>query len=316
MSTSADDERHRFQRRPRCTIYRSGMTRTTLRADWLAYAGRAVLAFSVLVPAVELWRIAVLGRGDDLAIAIGATAAYLPMHVRHVYHGLQGRRPRAAVATLVAMAVVMVSAWLLIGAQWVFMFASLAVSVLCALPTRFALPAAAVVVLWPLLYDWSPPLAEGVYSGPYLTLSLLFRATSLFAVIWLVAASRRLSGVRAALSAAAVREERAALHEDLRATLGRQLAHVAELSAQADALAGRRDPATADVLADLVGASRSALTEVTRLVEAYQRVSARPELEAAAALLTGAGIDAEMVRAARSNGMLMLPSAADEAARS
>jgi len=291
------------------------MTRPAGRADWPAYAGRAVLVFSVLVPAAELWRIAVLGRGDDLAVAIVATVAYLPMHLRHVHHGLHGRRPRAAVATLVMMAAVMVSAWWLIGAQWVFMFASLAVSALCALPTRFALPTAAAVVLWPLLYDWSPPIADGVYSGPYLTLSLLFRATSLFVVVWLVAASRRLSGVRAALSAAAVREERAALHEDLRATLGRQLAHVAALSSRADALAGRRDPATADVVAELVGASRSALTEVTRLVDAYRRVAARSELEAAAALLSGAGIDAEMVRAARRHGTLMLPGPADEAER-
>jgi hypothetical protein len=291
------------------------MTRPTERADWLTYPGRAVLAFSVLVPAIELWRIAVLGRGDDLAIAIGATAAYLPLHLRHVYHGLQGRRPRAAVATLALMAVVMVSAWWLIGPQWVFMFASLAVSALCALRTRFALPAAAVIVLWPLLYDWSPPIADGVYSGPYLTLSLVFRATSLFTVVWLVAASRRLSGVRAALSAAAVRAERAALHEDLRATLGQQLTQLAAVSANADALARRRDPATADVVAELVGASRTALTDVTRLVDAYQRVAARPELEAAAALLTGAGIDAEMVRVARQRGTLMLPAPADEEAR-
>jgi two-component system, NarL family, sensor histidine kinase DesK len=315
MSPPADDEHHRFQRpaRPRPIV--PGMTGPARQVDWLAYASRAVLAFSVLVPVVELWRIGVLGRGDDLAVAIGATAAYLPLHLRHVYHGLQGRRPPAAVATLALMAAVMVSAWWLIGAQWVFMFASLAVSALCALPTRFALPAAAVTVSWPLLYDWSPPIADGVYSGPYLTLSLLFRATSLFAVVWLVAASRRLSGVRTALSAAAAREERAALQEDLRATLGRQLAELAAVSARADALARRRDPATADLVAELVGASRTALTDVTRLVDAYQRVAARPQLEAAAALLSGAGIDAEMVRAARQHGPLLLPAPADEDAR-
>jgi hypothetical protein len=291
------------------------MTGTAPRADWLAYAGRAVLTFSVLVPAVELWRIGVLADGDDLAIAIGATAAYLPLHLRHVFHGLQGRRPRAAVATLGVMTAVMVAAWAVIGAQWVFMFASLAVSALCALPTRFALPAAAAVVLWPLLYDWSPGVADGVYSGPYLTLSLLFRATSLFAVVWLVAASRRLRGLRAAVAAAAVRAERAALQEDLRATLGAPLGRVAELSARADALAARRDPETSAVLADLVRASRTALTDVTRLVDAYQRVVARSELEAAAALLTGAGVDAEMVRAARATGSLVLPAPADERAR-
>jgi hypothetical protein len=292
------------------------VTRPAGGADWLAHAGRAVLTFSVLVPAVELWRIGVLASGADLAIAIGATAAYLPLHLRHVYHGLKGRRPRAAVPTLAVMTAVMVSAWWLIGQQWVFMFASLAVSALCALPTRFALAAAAAVVVWPALYyDWSPGIANGVYSGPYLCLSLLFRATSLFAVIWLVAASRRLSGVRAALSAAAVRAERAALQEDLRTTLGRPLSHVAALSVRADDLAARRDPATADSVAELVAASRTALTDVTRLVDSYQRVVARSELEAAAALLTGAGIDAAMVRAARESGALVLPTAPDQTAR-
>jgi two-component system sensor histidine kinase DesK len=291
------------------------MTRPEERTDWLAYAGRAVLVFSVLVPAIEVWRVGVLGGGEGLPIAVGATAAYLPLHLRHVYHGLRGRRPRAAVATLAVMAAVMISAWWLIGPQWVFMFASLAVSALCALPTRFALPAAAVIVLWPLgYYSWSPPIADGVYSGPYLTMALLFRATSLFAVVWLVAVSRRLSGVRAALAAAAVREERAALHDDLRATLGPQLARLAAVSEQADVLAGRRDPVTAEVVTGLVRASRTALTDVTRLVDAYQRVAAGPQLTAAAALLNGAGIDAEMVRAARRRGTLMLPGLADEEA--
>jgi two-component system, NarL family, sensor histidine kinase DesK len=315
VSSYADDERHRFRRRALARIYGSTMTRRSRRDDWLVHAGRAVLAFSVLVPVVELWRIGVLGHGDDLAVAIGATAAYLPLHLRHVYHALQGRRPRAAVGTLAVMAAVMVVAWWLIGQQWVFMFASLAVSALCALPTRYALAAAAAIVLWPLLYDWSPPIAEGVYSGPYLSLSLLFRATSLFAVVWLVAASRRLSGVRTALAAAAVSAERAALQEDLRTRLGRPLGEVAATSARADAFARRRDPATADVVAELVTASRTALTDVTRLVDVYQRVAARPELEAAAALLTGAGIDADMVRAARESGPLVLPAGADAVER-
>jgi hypothetical protein len=126
----------------------------------------------VLVPVIELWRIAVLGRGEDLAVAIAATAAYLPLHVRHVSSGLQGRRPRGGVTTLAVMTAVIVGAWSLIGQQWVFMFASLAVSMLCALPTRYALPAAAAAVLWPLAYDWSPPITDDVYSGPYLSLSL------------------------------------------------------------------------------------------------------------------------------------------------
>jgi two-component system sensor histidine kinase DesK len=173
----------------------------------------------------------------------------------------------------------------------------------------------AAVVLWPLFYDWSPQLADGVYSGPYLAVSLLFRATSLFAVVWLVAATRRLDGVNAALATAAARAERVVLQEDLRAGLGRPLGRVADLSARAAELAGRRDPATAAVVVDLVSASRTALTDVARLVDAYQRVTSRSELEAAAALLSGAGIDADMVRAARERGPLVLPGPADQVAR-
>jgi hypothetical protein len=219
------------------------------------------------------------------------------------------------VITLGVMAGVMVTAWWLIGQQWVFMFASLAVSALCALPTRFALPTAAVIVGWPLFYDWSPPLADGVYSGPYLSLALVFRATSLFAVAWLVAASRRLSGVRATLAAAVVREERAALQEDLRAALSGPLGELTDLSASAAALARRGQPETADLIRQLAAASRSALTDVTRLVDAYQRVAARPQLEAAADLLNGAGIDAETVRAARRQGALVLSDSSGERSR-
>src|SRR4051812_31168417 len=120
MSAPTDDERHRFVRRAAHSIYGSKMTRPARRTGWLAYAGWAVLTFSVLVPAVELWRIGVLDSGEHLAIGIVATATYLPLHLRHVYHALQGRRPVFAVATLGAMTTVMVVAWVMIGQQWVF----------------------------------------------------------------------------------------------------------------------------------------------------------------------------------------------------
>src|SRR5690349_19562597 len=106
MSPPTDDERHRFRQSTLHAIYGSHMTGSARRTDWLAHAGRAVLAFSVAVPAIELWRIGVFDSGADLAVAIIATAAYLPLHLRHVYYGLQGGRPRGAIVTLGLMAAV------------------------------------------------------------------------------------------------------------------------------------------------------------------------------------------------------------------
>jgi hypothetical protein len=65
MSPAADDERHRFPRPGRFSIYRSGMSGRAGRADWLPVAGPAVLAFSVQVPGVEPWRIGVLDHAGD-----------------------------------------------------------------------------------------------------------------------------------------------------------------------------------------------------------------------------------------------------------
>src|SRR5436305_10927364 len=77
-------------------------------------AGRVVLVFSAIVPANELWRLGEFTSTSDFVVAACATALYLPLHLRHVAYGLQGRRPRAAVLTLLVMASVMIAAWLII----------------------------------------------------------------------------------------------------------------------------------------------------------------------------------------------------------
>ena len=277
------------------------------RQEHLSAAVRATLAFSVLVPATELWRIGLFVSTPKLVIAVAATALYLPLHLRHVYYGLQSRRPSFAVLTLGLMAMVMFAAWLAVGQLWVFMFASLAVSMMCALETRVALVLVGALVLSPLLYSWSVHPNDSGYGGPYLTAALVFRSVSLFTVVWLVGATGRLRAVQTALAAAAVQEERAQLREELRHGLGERLAGVAALAAQAQEQGAVRDPATSHTVAELIDGSRATLSEVTRIVDSYQRVSARPELEAAAQLLTGAGIDAGMIRAARERNGLVLP---------
>src|SRR4051812_25668975 len=270
-------------------------------------AGRVVLAFSAVVPANELWRLGEFTSTRNFVVAVVATALYLPLHLRHVAYGLQGRRPRAALLTLLVMAVVMFAAWAVIGQLWVFMFASLAVSIMCTLPMRAAVALSSALALSPLFYDWSPPLSDSTHSGQYLAITLVFRSTSLFVLVWLVAASARLQEVRAALSAAAVQEERAQMQEELRAGIGSRLGRLGELAARADALATTGAPAAEEALRDVVATSRATLAHVKGVVDSYQRVAARDEWEAAAALLSGAGIDAGMVQAARDRGGFVLP---------
>jgi len=272
-----------------------------------ALAGRVVLAFSAIVPANELWRLEVFTSTRDFVVAAVATALYLPLHLRHVAYGLQGRRPAGALLTLAIMTAVMIAAWLVIGQLWVFMFASLAVSIMCTLPMRVGVTLAAALALSPLLYDWSPPLTSTAYSGQYLAITLVFRSTCLFVLVWLVAASSRLHGVQAALAGAVVQEERMQMQAELRSTIGSRLGELAALADRADTLADACDPAAEDVLREVISTSRATLAHVKGVVASYQRVAARDELQAAAALLTGAGIDAGMVQAARDRGGFVLP---------
>jgi hypothetical protein len=125
--------------------------------------------------------------------------------------------------------------------------------------------------------------------------------------VWLVAASARLNGVQAALAAAAVQEERAQLQDELRETIGARLAYLAELADRADGLAAAHDPAAEAALQDVITTSRATLAHVKGVVDSVQRVAASKEWKAAAELLTGAGIDARMVQAARDSGGFVLP---------
>jgi len=272
-----------------------------------ALAGRVVLAFSAIVPANELWRLAEFTSTRHFLVALVATALYLPLHLRHVAYGLQGRRPSGALVTLAIMTSVMVVAWLIVGQLWVFMFASLAVSIMCTLPMRVAVAVSGALALSPLLYDWSPPMGNTAYSGQYLAITLVFRSTCLFVLVWLVAASSRLQGVQAALAAAAIQEERAQMQEELSHTIGARLVRLAELARRADGLASTHDTGTESAVREVITASRATLAHVKGVVDSYQRVAARDEWQAAAALLSGAGIDASMVQAARDRGAFVLP---------
>lgn len=277
-------------------------------ASWSDRAALATLVFSVAIPLMELWRIQAFDDSARLAIALVAIACYLPLHVRHLVYGLRARIAPGGRVTLALMAGIMIAAWVLVGVDWVFLLASLVVSVLVTLPVRVSLVLAAAVVLSPMaVYGLTSTHGNLQLSGSYLSVSLLFRSTCLFVVVWLVAASRRLHDLQAALADAAIADERQRLQEELRQRLGGRLRQIADNAHRADELVAAGDPTTTPAVRDMIAASRATLSEVKRIVDSYQRVSARPELEATAALLSVAGVDAEAVRAARGRGEYVRP---------
>jgi two-component system, NarL family, sensor histidine kinase DesK len=263
----------------------------------LAIAG--AVGFTVLLPAVELGRIAVDGATTvglpvgPLVPALVATAAFLPLHLWHVVHALRGSRPPGAGWTLAAMALVIVAATPLVGPRWLYMFASLALSVLIVVrpPWSFIGCLGLAVVMAPLALA----LGEPGWSAIYFPVTVAWRGVTLFVFVWLVAAARQLQAARLALTDEVVLRERLRIEGELRATVGEALATIAKQGEWASEMAGRDPAAARDELRVLVEGSRRTLAEARRISGSFQRVSLRAELDTAATLLKAAGVETHLM---------------------
>jgi two-component system, NarL family, sensor histidine kinase DesK len=293
--------------RPRMVI-RLREPETSSRFVRLATAG--AVGFSVLLPLIELGRIATYPAPlGPIAPAAVATACYLPLHLRHVLYGLQGARPPAAGWTLVAMGAVIAGATPLVGVDWLFKFAPLAVSVLLVVrpPWSFLLSLGLAAATAPLALALGAP----GWSATYLPIEVAWRAATLFVLVWLVAAARQLQTARQALTDEAVLRERLLIEGELRATVADGLARIAAQGERAIEQASRAPAAARDGLQVLVEGSRRTLTEARRISRSYQRCSLRTELDVAVALLGAAGIETRLALPAGD-----LPETVDESMRS
>lgn len=130
---------------------RTGLTEGRQSDGLVGLAAAGAVACSVVLPLLELARIAT-GRtpGPGHAVpALVATACYLPLYVRHVWHATRGTRPAGAGWTLLAMAVVIIGALPVIGTSW--------------LTSLHALAVAALIVLRP---PWSLLAVAGLLAAP------------------------------------------------------------------------------------------------------------------------------------------------------
>ncbi len=260
-----------------------------------------VLLQFVLIPPVSAGHVAAVS---------AATAVYLPLHVRHVRHALAGARPSALPWTLATMTAVIVAVTPLVGAFWLYAFQAPAASVLVSAPPRRSFPA--VGCLLALVGVWGHHLAYSVGAAQdiYLPAAVLDRAMTVFVLVWLVAALRRIQAARLALADEALDAERRRVDDELRSTVGAQLEDVV-CSGQRILTVLRSDRTAAEAeLPSLVEGSRGALAAARRVIRRYQRVSSRVEVDTAASLLRAAGINlrVELPEAP-------LPAALDEPAR-
>jgi hypothetical protein len=275
------------------------------RSDRLVTAGALVYSSAFSLAQLGLV-IEYPGHAENATGALVATACYLPLHLRHVLWAVRGARPPAGRWTLAALAAVVAAAVPIAGVNWLPVFAVVAASAVLVLPMPWSLVVAGVVVVGqaPLAIALGGPLAD---AATYYVFTVWLRASALFVPIWLLGAVRRLQSTRRLLAADALVRERLRLDNELRRTVGSAL----------DAIVSRGERALAHTAAppaelrELVNDSRRALAESRRLISGYQRPTLAAELETAATLLTGAGIQTRIERPAG-----VLPDTTDPAVRS
>jgi two-component system sensor histidine kinase DesK len=234
------------------------------------------------------------GTWADAARALVATALYLPLHLRHVTYAARGERPPEGAWTLAVMTVVVVGALPILGTVWLPTFHVIAVSALIVLPRPWSLLAVAAVVVAqaPLALAFDDPLPD---AASYYTITVIWRASSVFVPVWLIGAARQLDAARRTLAEEAVVRERLRIDGELRRTLGTALDAIAARGRRASALVDSDPDALAGELQALVDGSRRTLAEARQLVTGYQRSSLRAELDGAVGLLDAAGIEARLV---------------------
>jgi two-component system, NarL family, sensor histidine kinase DesK len=274
-------------------------------------ASVGALGFSVAFPLMVLADYAsVLPDSHHFPQALAATALYLPLHVRHVSSGLRGVRPRGFRWTLLAMAVVMVTFTPLLGPAWLLAFHALAASMLVTTRPRVSFPALACILV-----------AVGVWAGHFapqlghaqdiiVPVLVLDRAMTVFVLVWLVGALRRIQSARLALAEEALEAERQHAEHELGKTVGAQLDSVVRSSERALETMWTSVQQAEEELESVVEGSRHSLAQARRLIGRYRQVSPRAELDKAASLLRAAGME---VRVMVPGGAL--PPALDESVR-
>ncbi|MGH3713021.1 MAG: histidine kinase [Micromonosporaceae bacterium] len=221
-----------------------------------------------------------------------ATAAYLPLHLWHIHHAARGRRPRAVVWTVVAMASVIVGVLPVIGVHWLGAFFPLGVSILLVLHPRWSVPLFGLLVAAQLVW------CVWIFDVPAFASNFVI-VVGVFGVllsvpVWLIATLRELAASRATLAEEAVWRERLRIDHELSDSLGSTLETVAATATAAEVRIGDApSQAEAELLA-VTRAAREALSCGRDAIRRVQRSTLADELAAGVGLLRTAGCSARL----------------------
>jgi two-component system sensor histidine kinase DesK len=259
-------------------------------------ASGAAIAFTVAFPLVFVLNYAADQLlSQDFLLALGATALYLPLHLRHVIYGIRGVSPPARLWSLAAMAGIIIGFTPALGGSWLFSYSALAASVLVTTRRWVAFPL--LICLLVGVGIWASAFGAVVAETLYLPVGVLDRSMVVFVLVWLVGVLGRVRSARVALADAAVAAERSRVDDELRATVGAELESVVREGERSLDEIGRDSPKAEQELRALVERSRHVQAEVRRVIRGYQAANALDELEKAAALLRAAGIEVTIAAA-------------------
>ena len=250
------------------------------------------VAVTLFFPLHNVWFIcAAWGYGRGMW-ALAAVVSYLPLHLRHVWFAARGTRPPGGAWTMAVMAAIVIGALPLAGSSWVMEFSWLAVSVLIVVrrPWSYVIAIGLVVAALPVAQLLGDPTSIDVWYA----VSVTCRGATLFVLVWLAAAIRRLQAARLALAEEAIARERLRIDSELRRTLGAALESIVAHGLRSAAQVGGDQKTLEAELRALLEYARTTLAEARSMVRSYQQVSLRAELDTAAALLTAAGIETRL----------------------
>jgi len=294
MTAQPGTATHRSSPRTREPDAAPALTRDVVRTF-----AAAAIGVNIALSVIDVWRLVYIPlapsviRAAALFVAIG-----VPLHIRHVIYGLRGERPPAAAWTLLALAVVHAFAAEIVGSAWSFQFASLVVSILIVIPGIWGVVLAAGVVMWPIVIAgpyWHAD--QPTYAGIYLAFAVVWRATTQYVPLRLLAAIRALDVAGRELEARAVIQARVRIDAELSTGVTGALEQIVARGEVAKTEATRDAARAMTELQTLVRDSRRTLARARRVVAGYRNSSVRSELDAAAALLEATGANVRIVAA-------------------
>jgi two-component system sensor histidine kinase DesK len=270
-----------------------------LARDVVRTFAAAAIGVNIALSLIDVWRLVYVPLPASVIRAAAMfIAVAIPLHIRHVIYGLRGERPPAGVWTLIALAIINAFAAEVVGSAWSFQFASLVVSILIVVPGAWGVVLAAGVVMWPIIIAGPYWYADHpTFAGIYLAFAVVWRATTQYVPLRLVAAIRALDVAGRELESRAVVQARVRIDAELSTGVTGALEQIVARGELAKGAAARDPERAIAELQELVRDSRRTLARARRVVSGYRNSSARSELDAAAALLEATGASVRIIAA-------------------